>query len=110
MKRATWQAIAGTRAAGHPRVAPELLADPPEKVSPGKLVRAVADAAFEAGWGIGSGDFTATGLRHALADVLYSLGCDSAEALAGIDREFKAGRQQGEGFRRQLRAPMTKGR
>lgn len=47
---------------------------------------------------------------HAPADVLDSFGCDPGEALAGIDREFKAGRRQGEGFRRQLRTATTKGR
>ena len=97
--RPTWNQTIGGRAAEHPRVAPALVAETPEKVSIPSLVSAAADAAFDAGYGYGAGGDASHGISS-LADLLTHLGCSWQEALAGLEREYAAGLKQGRAVRR----------
>lgn len=97
--RPTWHRIIGARAAEHPPVAPALLVEAPQKLDISSLVSAAADAAFDAGFGYGAGGDASHGLS-ALAGLLASAGASLSEALAGLEREYRAGLRQGRALRR----------
>ncbi|MDX9736012.1 MAG: hypothetical protein RBU36_17920 [Thermoanaerobaculia bacterium] len=97
--RRTWNRLVGSRAAGHPPVAPEVLETVPRRVNLSAVLSSAADAAFESGYGYGSGSDASHGIV-ALAQLLGELGAAFPEALAGLEREYAAGLRQGRANRR----------
>ena len=97
--RRTWNQLVGARAAEHPPAAPEVLETVPRRVNLSAVLTCAADAAFESGYGYGSGGDASHGI-FALAQLLCELGAAPHEALAGLEREYAAGLRQGRANRR----------